>query len=91
MIGEDFFEDASFESDGHLRAEKAVYGFTEHRQNRSVAAPFDEFEAAVALGEVAQVPMVPTLEMAFVDQTEAELPIEHPVKETEVRNSNENV
>lgn len=91
LIGEDFSEESGFEADGSFGPKEAVHGFTNQREDGGVAAPFDEFETAMALGEVPKVPVIPTLEVAFVDEAEVKAAFEHPVEEAKVWNGQDDV
>ena len=87
MKGKEFSEKAGFESDQRLHANQAFNQIGKGKDGR-VGSPFHEFESAVALGEVQQVPVIPGLQMALIDFAEIEFALEGMVQVAQVGHGN---
>ncbi len=74
MEGEQFAEQASLQINAAAVSSDFVYHFAGEREQGGVVAPFHQFQVAMPLGQTAKVPVVPSLQMAFIDHVEVNPP-----------------
>ena len=91
MVRKYLLKNSGLKADSHARAKQAVSGFAKKRKNGGIGTPFDQLKSAMSLGQVAEMPVIPALQVALVDHTQTEFPVEHPIEEAQVRNGDNDV